>query len=269
VNDRRRDGNRDFVRDVLARTSGSACDRACGLLPDLTDGQLEATDRQLVQQHLEHCAPCRNVAVAMGWLGSELPSLAVLEPGPEFTAAVLGRTSGQTEAAQERRRARLAHSGPGGLMHRFGSWWQDRILQPGFAMQAAYAATVILVLLTSTPISPFRGAPRKALESVQAGPESIPLVGSASGWIAARADSTITSARRDLDGTLERTGNSLGERATRTAPARDQLGTHLVGAGRNLKSGRMGEAGAEILAVLKAGREVWKQWWMTIPETNG
>ena len=162
MNGRRRNDDRDFVRDVLARTSGSACDRACGLLPDLTDGRLETLDRQLVQQHLEHCPPCRAVAVTLGWLGGELASRACLEPGPGFTAAVLARTSGRTATARARRAAAVAGTGPGGLMDRFGRWWQERILRPGYAMQSAYAATVILVLLTATPLSPFRGAPGRA-----------------------------------------------------------------------------------------------------------
>ncbi|MBE0566412.1 MAG: zf-HC2 domain-containing protein [Krumholzibacteria bacterium] len=93
MNDRRRDGRRDFVRDVLARTSGSACARACGLLPDLTDGGLETLDRQLVRRHLEHCAPCRAVAVALGWLGPELAGRAELEPGRQAAVIVAAQAA--------------------------------------------------------------------------------------------------------------------------------------------------------------------------------
>jgi hypothetical protein len=268
VNGRRRNDDRDFVRDVLARTSGSACDRACGLLPDLTDGGLETLDRQLVRKHLEHCAPCRAVAVVLGWLGAECAALAVLEPGPGFTDAVLARTSARTATAQARRAAAVAGTGPGGRMDRLGRWWQERILRPGFALQAAYAATVILVLLTATPLSPFRGAPRKALAVVQAGPEVLPLVGNASQWLAVTADSTTAGLRRDVDGRIARAGNSLAARADRSAPARDQLGSHLGAAFGHLQGGRPGDAGRELLDALHAGRTAWKQWWTTHPDTN-
>lgn len=269
MNDRRRDGNRDFVRDVLARTSGSACDRACGLLPELTDGQLEQLDRQLVRQHLEHCRPCRSVAVTLGWLGRELTSLAELDPGPGFTAGVLARTSGRSATAHARRTAAVAQAGPGGLMDRLGRWWQDRILRPGFAMQAAYAATVILVLMTATPISPLRGVPRKALAVVQVGPEVLPLVGEASQWLTERADSTSAVLRGELDRGVARTGASLAARAERSAPARELFGRHTGAAFTHLRGGRPGDAGREMLVALHAGRTAWKLYWTTHPDSLG
>lgn len=269
MNDRRRDGNRDFVRDVLARTSGSACDRACGLLPELTDGSLELLDRQLVRRHLEHCAGCRALAVTLGWLGGELASLVELDPGPDFTAGVLARTSGRGAAAQARRTAQVAQSGPGGLMDRLGQWWQDRILRPGFALQAAYAATVILVLLTATPISPLRGAPQKALAVVQVGPEVLPLVGDASQWLTERADSTGAVLRGGLDRGVARTGASLAARAERSASARELCGRHAGAAFTHLRGGRPGDAGRELLDALHAGRTAWTLYWTTHPDSLG
>jgi hypothetical protein len=266
VSERGRNGDREFVRDVLARTSGSACDRACGLLPDLTDGQLEMLDRQLVRQHLEHCPACRAVAVALGWLGTELAGLASLEPGPDFTQTVLARTSGRTATARARRAAAVAATGPGGLMDRFGRWWQDRILRPGFALQTAYAVTVILVLLTATPISPLRGAPGRALDVMRAGPDALPLVGSASEWIAVRTDSTTASLRRGVDTGLEIAGNSLTARAERSAPARARFSRHIAAVVGHLAGGRPGDAGRELLDALNAGSEAWDHWWTTRPE---
>ncbi len=265
MSDRSRDRRRDFVRDVLARTSGSACERACGLLPDLTDGSLAAMDRQLVQRHLEHCAPCRAVAVALGWLGPELAARAELDPGPGFTAAVLARTSGRSEAAHARRRAAVAETGPGGLMHRLGRWWQEHILRPGFALQTAYAATVVLVLLTALPVSPFRGAPGKALEVVQAGPAALPAVAHASRWLEVRADSTNAVLGRHLD----RGGASLAARNDRSAPARTACGRRLDEAFTDLRGGHAGEAARAILDALHAGRDAWNLWWTTLPETDG
>lgn len=269
MSDRRRDGDRDFVRDVLARTSGSACARACGLLPDLTDGGLQALDRQLVRRHLEHCPACRAVAVTLGWLGPELAARAELDPGPDFTAAVLARTSGRTATARARRAADLAAAGPGGLMDRLGRWWQERVLRPGFAVQAAYAATVVLVLLTALPVSPLRQAPQRALAVIQAGPEALPLVGDASRWLNARADGTTARLRGEVDRRVDGTGASLAARAGRTAPARDALGLHLGAALGHLRGGRPGDAGRELLDALHAGRDAWKLWWATHPGTDG
>ncbi|MFO7610254.1 MAG: zf-HC2 domain-containing protein [Candidatus Krumholzibacteriia bacterium] len=265
---RRRDGRRDFVRDVLARTSGSACVRACGLLPDLTDGGLETLDRQLVRRHLEHCPACRAVAVTLGWLGPELAARAELDPGPDFTAAVLARTSGRTATAQARRAADLAGAGPGGLMDRLGRWWQERVLRPGFAVQTAYAATVLLVLLTGLPMSPLRQAPQRALAVIQAGPEALPLAGDASRWLTARADLATARLRGELDRRVEGSGASLADRADRTAPARDAFGRHLGTAYGHLRGGRPGDAGRELLGALHAGRDTWQLWWATHPDTD-
>ena len=155
-----------FVQDVLARTSGTGCARALDMLPDLAEAGLADLDRRLVQTHLEHCASCRAVAVVLGWLGPELAGLAVVDPGPAFTARVLTATS--RRAAMERERRRL--TGGAGLMDRLGRWWAGQIVRPYFPLQAAYAATVILVLLTAGPWAPWRDLPGQALQAVQAGP---------------------------------------------------------------------------------------------------
>jgi len=269
VSGRDQDRNREFVRDVLARTSGSACDRACGLLPDLTDGVLASLDRQLVQQHLEHCPGCRAVALALGWLGPELASRAVLEPGPGFTAAVMARTSARTAAAHERRARELAATGPGGLMDRVGRWWQDRVLRPGFALQAAYAATVVLVLLTATPVSPLRGAPRVALAVFSAGPEALPVVNEASTWLADRTDEATSTLVADARARADRAGSSLADRGARSAPERARCAGAVGHALTNLRAGRFGDAGQDILDALHAGRTAWTLWWTTHPANNG
>jgi hypothetical protein len=254
--------NEDFVRDVLARTSGSACERACRQLSDLMGGVLKGMDRELVQAHLEHCDQCRAVAVTLGWLEPLLPEMAEIDPGPAFTARVLERTTG---------RARIMAPGPAvptgvaGLMDRVGRWWDRQILRPGFAAQLAYAATLILVLLTSVPGAPLRGVPGKALEIVQAGPTAVPGVGpaleSASGWVGGQTAAVVDAARADVDQRLERTGHSLAQRGQRTAPGRQQLADHVQEMVRKAREGEIGEASYEFLAVLKAGRMIWIEWW--------
>ena len=94
--------------------------------------------------------------------------------------------------AQRRRpappHAAVAGGGAAGLMDRLGRWWQRPDPAPGFALQVAYVATVMLVLLTATPVSPLRGAPRKALSRGQAGPRGLPVVGAGLTWLTERAD---------------------------------------------------------------------------------
>jgi hypothetical protein len=253
------------VRDVLERTSGSPCRRALDLLPDLTDGVLPGVDRQLVQGHLEHCAGCRAVAVAMSRLGDDLAALADLDPGPEFTAAVLARTTARTEAAQERRRKAAAGRGPAGLMDRAGRWWQERILAPRFAMQVAYAATFVIVLLVGTPWSPFKGAPARMLEAVQASPGGMPVLGTALTWTAQRAEiaagDALDGARDGLAGSWRDLRADWRARTSRTADERRLCGAGLADALDELLAGRPADAGARTLDAYRSGRAAWTAWW--------
>jgi hypothetical protein len=265
VNRRGDRNDRDFVRDVLDRTSGSPCRRALELLPDLTDGALGGTDRQLVQGHLEHCAGCRAVAMELTRLGDDLASLAVLDPGETFTRAVLARTSERTEAALERRRTEVAGRGAAGLMDRLGRWWQRRVLAPGFAVQVAYAATCILVLLTATPISPLRGAPAKMLEAVQASPGGMPIIGQAVTWstrqVERGASDLLDRAGDGLDGIWQGVRTDWRERSARSAGDRAAWTASLDGSLDELVAGRPAAAGARALEAYRSGRAAWSAWW--------
>jgi len=259
--DRKRDER--FLRDVLARTSGPACDRASEQLSDLMGGDLADMDRKLVQAHLEHCQPCRALAVTLGWLEPLLPQMAEIDPGPAFTARVLASTSRRAPAIAP---FPAVPTGPAGLMDRVGSWWDRQILRPGFAAQLAYAATVVLVLLTSVPGAPLKGVPGKALELVQAGPVATPVIGpvldKASGWVGTRADYAVTTAREGVNRQVQTTENSLGRRSDRTTGGRRELGIHVKEMINKAGDGKLGEASYELLAALKAGRTIWNEWWM-------
>jgi len=258
----KRERNERFVRDVLNRTSGSACDRACQQLSDLMDGSLTGMDRQLVQAHLEHCDPCRTLAVTLGWLEPLLPQMAEIDPGPAFTARVLERTTGRDRIEDS---ATAVPTGAAGLMDRVGRWWDRQILRPGFAAQVAYAATVILVLLTAVPGAPFKEAPGKALQFVQAGP-TVPMVfkpamDQASGWVEGQTSEVVTTARTNVNRRWQKTESSLEQRGDRTAPGRQELQTHVKEMISHAGDGKLGEASYEFLAVLQAGRRIWNDWW--------
>lgn len=266
---RERDRDREFVRDVLARTSGSACDRACGLLPDLADGALAQLDRQLVQRHLEHCSGCRAVALALGWLGPELAARAELDPGPDFLAGVVARTSGRTVAAQQRRAREVAAAGPGGFMDRLGRWWLDRVLRPGFALQAAYAAALVLVLLTATPASPLKGTTQRAAEAVRAMPAGLPGAAEAAAWLDGRAGAAADGLRAEVDERAAGAAEALGRRSERTATDRERCARHLGSAWKNLRAGRPGAASGDLLEAAHAGAAAWRRFWTTHPDHAG
>nr|MEE4266421.1 zf-HC2 domain-containing protein [Candidatus Krumholzibacteria bacterium] len=261
MNDRRRREDR-FVNEVLQRTSGSPCARAEGLLPDLVAHQLEDVDRQLVQAHLEHCYGCRQVALTMGWLGSLLPGLAELDPGPAFTARVLARTTGALSPAEREVRAG-GTIGLAGLMDRVGRWWERQIMKPQFALQFAYAATVILVLLTALPISPLRGTPEKALEVMQAGPGSLPLVGQAMVWTNVRVNGLVARPRAAIEEQWQGVVEDLDRRRQRMVQPRQAMEQHLGEAVSRLSEGELSASGYALIQTARSGQDVWRAWWGT------
>jgi hypothetical protein len=188
--------------------------------------------------------------------------MASLDPGPAFTARVLAGTTGRGRIEDP---ATAIPSGAAGLMDRVGRWWDRQILRPGFAAQVAYAATVILVLLTAVPGAPLKGVPGKALEFVQAGPAVPPVIrpamDKASGWVEGRADETVTAARTSVNRRLQKTESSLEQRGDRTAPGRQELQTHVKEMISQVGDGKLGEASYEFLAALQAGSRIWNDWW--------
>jgi hypothetical protein len=263
--DRRNDDRvRDekFVRNVLDRTSGSACDRAVLQLSDLMSGSLAGMDKELVQGHLEHCDPCRSVAVTLGWLEPLLPQMAEIDPGRAFTERVLSATTGRVGVAAP---GPAVPTGPAGLMDRFGGWWDRQILRPGFAAQMAYAATVVLVLLTSVPGAPLKGVPGKALEIVQAGPTDAPVIGpaliAATDWVGDPVEQVTDTARSGVNRQWMKIESSLGQRRSRTVVGRSDLRIHAGKMVRKAGDGKLGDASYEFLAVLKAGQVIWIEWW--------
>ncbi len=264
-NDRdRRRREEEFVQGVLGQTSGSACNRAANQLPGLADGELAALDRQLITAHLEHCGQCRALAVTLGWLEPLLPQMAEIDPGPAFTRRVLQKTSLAAPGMSAGPIIEPGGFGPAGWMDRLGRWWGERILRPIFPMQVAYVATVVLILLTSTPISPLRGTPGRVLETMRAGSGPLPVFGpvvgaageSAGLWITQRVDATGGHIVRVVRGVTDQ----WNRRIERSAPARNRLNESIRDCAKQLRQGQLSDAGHFVPQIGHAAGESWRQW---------
>jgi hypothetical protein len=142
----------DFSNDVLARTSGSVCQRTESSLWDFVRRELNPEENDLISMHLEHCLACRSTAAEMALLQETLSEMADVDPGEPFTAAVVGITSGL-------RRLRP------GFRTRFQQWWQCVVQRPLFSLEAAYVATLFMFFIFS-PILPFREMASQKLPSI-------------------------------------------------------------------------------------------------------
>jgi len=253
----------DFVGKVMGRTSGSPCQKACDQLPALVDGKLEGLDRQLVQAHLEHCSGCRTVAVVLGWVGGELPRMAEVDPGPAFLTGVLGRTTGvvdRPEVVGER----LV---PGGslLLDKLRRWWGQGLLRPNFAMEAAYVATVLVIMMATIPGSPLKGTGDKAIAMFQAG--SPPLVfveanlNQGREWIGSRLASGTGKLGNMADESWNDFENNLTDRMERTASSRGAVLDGFAAVIPLIRAGDYGEAGSQGIQTLRAVGLTWQRWW--------
>jgi predicted anti-sigma-YlaC factor YlaD len=154
-------GSEGLAAAILARTSGSACSRAQSLLCDLVDATLAPADALLVETHLEHCNRCASLRTTLGWLRGELPQMATLEPRVDVVPEILQAT----RALGARPGARVD-----AVVAAVRRWWSHLVARPRFAWEAAYVATLILVLLFGTSVSPFRGVPSRAMAAIQIDP---------------------------------------------------------------------------------------------------
>jgi predicted anti-sigma-YlaC factor YlaD len=147
----------DLAAGVLERTSGSACSRARQILCLRVDGSLEGVDADLLELHLEHCAECAALGVALIRMQEDLPTLALADPGPGFTEEVLAATLPLS--------SRLARLG-----RRLRQQFERLTRRPRFAWEAAYVGAMILMLIFGTPLSPLRQVPGQALALAQVNP---------------------------------------------------------------------------------------------------
>lgn len=128
----------DFAAGVLRRTTGSACITAEPLLPALVDGETSDSDRALLEQHVARCASCGALVGALGALRADLPALAEVEPDAAFVGEVLAATvDGPSAEATPARSWR--------------DWLPGLVARPRFSFEAAFLATMVLLLVFGSP----------------------------------------------------------------------------------------------------------------------
>lgn len=147
----------DFAEAVLERTSGPTCAGARDRLAGYSDGSLPPVDSELVRLHLEGCDDCAALSRALVRMSADLPVLAELDPGVRFVDEVIAVTS-----AGRRRRwtARMA------------AGWESLVRRPRFALEGAYVATFVFVLMFGIPTGSFAGMSRQVRGLLEVGPGS-------------------------------------------------------------------------------------------------
>ena len=256
----------DLTGAILSRTSGPACLRAESFLPDLIAGELPAADTELVDSHLEHCSDCRAVAETLVWLLPLLPQMGEIQPGRDFGAQVLARTTRRRSWRRRvheglQGRAEALERGFAGISQRWARAWQ----RPRFALEAAYFGVLLIVALCATPVSPLREAPPQALAVVQAGPQhlsdivhnlgELPAGGAAFG-------SSVWAAATDRTAALLRPmSRDLERRRAQAAPAWTDLRAQADTLVARVRQGRIPEAGLTLKDLAGATAELWQRWW--------
>jgi predicted anti-sigma-YlaC factor YlaD len=148
-------GAADMVRSVLARTTGAGCGPAERQLCDFVDGALDPAAASLLAAHLDHCPSCSALAESLRGMTAVLASLAELEPDPRLLPAVLNATS------RRPRRSRLATL--------ISDWSQVLLARPRFSLEAAYAGTLLFVLVFGNPAAILQAASARTMTVAEAG----------------------------------------------------------------------------------------------------
>lgn len=146
--------DRSLLDAVLHQTTGSTCSTVQDELGDWIDQTSERGRAQAITDHVEGCPRCAELARVMHRCGELLPQFAELDPGPNFTADVMMATL----RTPSLRRV---------FLRRLQDAWQSLVLRPALPLEAGFVATLVLVLLTATPVAPWPQLPARALALVQ------------------------------------------------------------------------------------------------------
>ncbi len=241
----------DLTAGILARTSGSACDRAHELLGDESDGALSELDRELLRSHLGHCCDCEALAAAMAWSGDLLPTMAEVDPDPAFLADVMRVTSELENAAA-----------PDPLRERLAEWWQRLYRRPRISLELAYLGTMLLILLFALPFSPGKNAPSRALDAIGNGTNAVsasltPNLGSLHEGLAQQGSRIRSWSDEYLVPELQAIGTELDERGTRVKTVALELRQH---SGALIDAALQGKAGESVAGLTAIGGDLAKLW---------
>jgi len=122
------------------------CEEVEKLLPDYLSGDISASQRQLVEEHLSHCARCRDALAACNEARQHLASLKDTPVPPDFTEATMTKIKAldtTKSVFQKWLRPALA-AGAAVIVLAILLVTQPWGLSPQSVMAKAYAATIEL-----------------------------------------------------------------------------------------------------------------------------
>lgn len=134
-----------LLSGILAKTSGSACERAADRLSERVVATLYQADETL-RMHLDACTKCAALDRVLQRLHRDLPSLAEMDPGAGFAAEVLRATVKVPQVVP---------------------LWERLVRRPRLALEGAYAGTLALFLVIGVPGSPLWDLGGRALAEVR------------------------------------------------------------------------------------------------------
>jgi len=126
----------DLTQAILARTSGSPCQRLQDLACAFLDSELDTDQTRLIHSHLDHCPACSALVAALVESQEVLPKLVEVNPGPWFSQRILRATVHQPLP-------------PGFDLSRA---WKKLMHRPRIALEAAYLGAAASLMGIYLPI---------------------------------------------------------------------------------------------------------------------
>ena len=217
----------DLTRSILARTSGSPCQRLQALACAFVDGALEPGQGALVRAHLDHCAGCAALVAALRESSTILATLAGADPGPGFTRRVLAATSLAPPCQDE------------------GSWrstWARLLHRPRICLEAAYLGAAAGLVGFALPV-PCTGSLPALVEPFKASGQPVKASG-------LRVAGLMVQAERHTTASLKGAFLPLARQGGRVLPATFALGRRGLTRARGLLNSRRVEETSSLPANL-------------------
>lgn len=191
------------------------CTRCEELLLQATEASLDASDRAELDRHLGQCPHCGELARL---LSAEADGSLEIPAG--LAEAVLARTGDDDRLAGvlkqlERDLQMLASMEVDGAFvddvmaatviadrrhpaRLLAAWWQRLVQRPRFALEGAYVAALVVLLLVGLPSSPLAALPRSALERLGNDQGAVRVISTSARWVTDLGRDTWSEAGRLL-----------------------------------------------------------------------